>query len=102
MTHIALSDILDDLRAADQSLRKFEQRYWMSSDVFYGLYSQGWLDNGEHREDFAEWAGFYKVKQHREDLLRHFSEQRAAQLRAASQDQLVRLAPEEPVLAVTA
>ncbi|OIO90084.1 MAG: hypothetical protein AUJ92_19940 [Armatimonadetes bacterium CG2_30_59_28] len=81
ITQITLSDILDDLRAADQTLRKFEQRYWMSSDVFYNLYSQGRLDDGENREDFSEWAGFYKVKQHREELLRKFSEQRLRQLR---------------------
>jgi len=69
MATLTLSDILDDLRAADQVLRKFEQRYWVSSDVFYDLYSQGKLDDGENLEDFSEWAGFYKIKQHREDLL---------------------------------
>lgn len=101
MATITLSDILDDLRAADQTLRKFEQRYWISSDAFYGLYSKGVLDNGEHREDFSEWAGAYKIKQHRETLLRQFSEQRIANLRTASQDDFVHLAPAEPVLQVT-
>jgi len=38
MATIALSDILDDLRVADQVLRKFEQRYWISSADFYKLY----------------------------------------------------------------
>lgn len=102
MATITLSDILDDLRAADQVLRKFEQRYWISSDIFYDLYSQGLLDDGEHREDFSEWAGFYKIKQHREELLRQFSERRVADLRAISEGDFVRLAPEEPVLEVTA
>jgi len=46
MVTITLSDILDDLRVADQALRRFEQRYWISSDVFYELYSQGLLDDG--------------------------------------------------------
>jgi hypothetical protein len=99
---ITLSDILDDLRAADQALRKFEQRYWISSGVFYELYSQGLLDDGENLEDFTEWAGFYKIRQHREDLLRQLSEQRVAQLRAASQDGFINLAPEEPVVEATA
>ncbi len=102
MAMITLSEILDDLRAADQVLRRFEQRYWVSSGIFYNLYSQGILDNGDHREDFAEWAGFYKIRQHREELLRQFSEQRVSRLRANSEDWLVRLTPEEPVLAVTA
>jgi hypothetical protein len=39
MATVTLSEILDDLRAADQVLRKFEQRYWISSDVFYELYA---------------------------------------------------------------
>ena len=102
MATITLSDILDDLRAADQVLRKFEQRYWISSDIFYNLYSQGLLDDGEHREDFSEWAGFYKIKQHREELLRQFSERRVADLRATGEGAFVRLSPEEPVLEVTA
>jgi hypothetical protein len=72
MTTVTLSEILDDLRAADQILRKFEQRYWLSSDVFYELYSQGRLDDGENLEGFSEWAGFYKIKQHREELLSQF------------------------------
>ena len=101
MAKITLSDILDDLRAADQALRKFEQRYWLSSDVFYELYSQGLLDNGENPEDFSEWAGCYKIKQHREKLLRQFSEQRVAQLRALSEDGFINLSPEEPLIEVT-
>jgi len=101
MATITLSEILDDLGAADQALRKFEQRYWISSDTFHTLYSQGALDNGEHREDFSEWSGYYRVKQHREALLRRFSEQRVADLRAASGDAFVHLAPTEPVLEIT-
>jgi hypothetical protein len=102
MATITLSDILDDLRAADQVLRKFEQRYWVSSDVFYDLYSQGRLDDGENLEDFSEWAGFYKIKQHREEMLRQFSRQRVAELSRSDEDELVRLAPQEPLIEVPA
>ena len=102
MATITLSDILDDLRAADQILRKFEQRYWISSDVFYELYSQGRLDDGENLEDFSEWAGFYKIKQHREELLRQFSRQRIAELDMADEDDLVNIVPQEPLIQVTA
>ena len=102
MATVTLSEILDDLRAADQVLRKFEQRYWISSDVFYDLYSQGRLDDGENLEDFSEWAGFYKIKQHREGLLRQFSRQRVAELSAISEGDQVHLLPEEPVIEVAA
>lgn len=103
MATIALSDILDDLRAADQILRKFEQRYWISSDVFYDLYSQGRLDDGANPEDFSEWAGFYKIKQHREELLRQFSRQRVAELSATgAEHDLVHLAPQEPLIEIPA
>jgi hypothetical protein len=103
MATITLSDILDDLRAADQVLRKFEQRYWISSDVFYELYSQGRLDDGENLEDFSEWAGFYKIKQHREELLRQFSRQRVAELSTTGEEgAAVRLTPQEPLIEVTA
>jgi hypothetical protein len=101
MATITLSDILDDLRAADQILRKFEQRYWVSSDVFYELYSQGRLDDGENLEDYSKWAGFYKIKQHREELLRRFSRERVAELSATDEDEIVHLAPREPLIEVT-
>ncbi|MFC2037817.1 hypothetical protein ACFLYD_07640 [Chloroflexota bacterium] len=70
MASIALSDILDDLRAADQALRRFEQRYWLSSEIFYNLYVQGLLDDGSHLEEFSEWAGHHKLKLKREAALR--------------------------------
>ena len=102
MRTVSLGDILDDLRAADQALRRFEQRYWLSSDVFFELYQQGRLDDGENLEDFSEWAGFYQIKQHREDLLRRFSQRRVAELSAASQDDLVTLESGEPQIEVAA
>ena len=102
MTTVSLGDILDDLRAADQALRRFEQRYWLSSDVFFELYQQGRLDDGENLEDFSEWAGFYRIKQHREELLRRFSQKRVAELSAASPDDLVTLESGEPRIEVAA
>ena len=98
MATITLSDILDDLRAADQALRKFEQRYWLSSHVFYELYSQGLLDDGSHLEDFSEWAGHYKLKLKREAALEQLSRQRIEQLRRQAGSETIELAPQEPVL----
>ncbi len=98
MATITLSDILDDLRVADQVLRKFEQRYWISSADFYKLYSQGLLDDGQHREDFSEWAGYYKLKLKREAALEQLSRQRLERLRSQATDEAFDLLPEEPVL----
>jgi hypothetical protein len=98
MATITLSDILDDLRAADQALRKFEQRYWLSSADFHELYSQGKLDDGQHREDFSEWAGYYKIKLKREAALAQLSQQRLEHLRSQATGETIELLPEEPVL----
>jgi hypothetical protein len=73
MATLTLSNILDDLEAAEAGLRKFERRYWTSSTHFYELYSQGLLDDGSHLEDFAEWAGHYKLKLKREAALEKIS-----------------------------
>jgi len=69
MATLILSDILDDLRAAEEGLHKFERRYWISSDDFYTLYTKGLLDDGENAEDFSEWAGHYKLRQKRQASL---------------------------------
>lgn len=100
MATLALSSILDDLRTADQVLRKFEQRYWVSSAQFYTLYSQGLLDDGEHSEDFSEWAGYYKLKLKREAALEQLSQQRLEYLRSQATGDIVELAPAEPALEI--
>lgn len=100
MVRITLSSLLDDLRAADETLRNFERRYWLSSDVFYNLYSQGLLDDGENLEDFAEWAGFYQIKQHREALLRQFSQERVGHLQQTGSREFIQIKPQEPVIEV--
>lgn len=101
MPTITLTDILDDLRVADQGLRRFEQRYWLSSEVFHELYSQGILDDGSHLEDFAEWAGHYKLKLKRETALRRFSQERVEELRRQTEGETIELALQEPVLELT-
>ena len=90
MATITLSDILDDLRVADQALRKFEQRYWLSSEVFYELYSRSFLDDGSHLEDFAEWAGHCMLKRKREEALQRLSRQRVKQLQQQANGDIIR------------
>ena len=67
MSTVTITEILDDLRAADKITRRFERRYWLSSADFYELYRQGLLDDGEHTEDFTLWASFYEIKLDRQE-----------------------------------
>ena len=94
MSAITLSDILDDIQTAEQGLRKFERRYWVSSDHFFDLYSKGLLDDGENSEDFSEWAGHYKLRQKRLKALEKISSERIAAIRHGD---IVELSPAEPV-----
>lgn len=69
MTTVTITEILDDLRAADAITQRFERRYCLSSADFYELFSHGMLDDGEHTEDFTVWAAFYEIKLDRENGL---------------------------------
>jgi len=101
MTEVTITQILDDLRAADEITRRFERRYWLDSADFYDLYMQGRLDDGEHVEDFAMWAGFYEVKRDRETALKQLSRERVRQLSASARD-FIAIDPREPALNPTA
>ena len=98
MSTVTITEILDDLRAADEITRRFERRYWLSSADFYDLYSKGLLDDGEHTEDFAMWAAFYEIKQDREKDLQKLSQERVYQLREQSDQVLIHITPLEPAL----
>ncbi len=100
MNVITITEVLDDLRAADEITRRFERRYWLSSVDFYDLYSQGLLDNGEHTEDFALWAAFYEIKQDREKDLQQLSRERVLRLRKQSDQTPIYIVPQEPVLEI--
>ena len=75
---LTVSEIIDDLRVADESLRRFERLYWLSSEKFHQLYSQGLLDDGEHLQDFSQWAGFYKLRQRRLEAFNRLSQEQIA------------------------
>ncbi|MEA3396991.1 MAG: hypothetical protein U9R05_05965 [Chloroflexota bacterium] len=78
---LTVSEIIDDLRVADEMLRRFERLYRLSSDQFFELYDQGLLDDGEHLHDFSQWAGFYKLRQRRLEAFNRVSQERVTQLR---------------------
>jgi len=79
---LTISEIIDDLRVADEALRRFERLYGLSSDQFFELYSQGLLDDGEHLLDFSQWAGFYKLRQRRLSTFNSLSREQIDRLRA--------------------
>jgi len=97
---ITITEILDDLRVADEITRRFERHYWLSSEDFYALYEKGLLDDGEHLEDFTAWAGYYEIKMDREALLQKLSNERVRQLRAQTTEGIVNIDPHEPVSTV--
>src|SRR5713226_6987473 len=94
-----ITEILDDLRVADEITRRYERRYWLSSADFYALYQQGRLDDGEHTDDFSEWSAYYQVKQDRETALQTLSQERVQQLSATAKDDTITIDPHEPALA---
>jgi hypothetical protein len=98
MAKISISEILDDIRTSEEVLQKFERRYWITSEQFFELYSQGLLDNGEYIEDFSEWAGFFKLKQRREQAFQKFSQRRLNELRSATLNDNIQLTPQEPMI----
>lgn len=100
MITVTMTEILDDLRAADEVTRRYERRYWLSSADFYELYSQGVLDDGEHTEDFAVWAAYYEIKLDREQDFQQLSRERFRTVRDQVQHGVVRIAPAEPALNV--
>jgi hypothetical protein len=100
MTSVTITEILDDLRAADETTRRFERRYWLSSADFYELYTQGMLDDGEHTEDFAVWAAYHEIKLDREKDLQQLSRARLRLVKDQVQHGVVRITPPEPSLNV--
>ena len=100
MKKITITEILDDLRAADEITRRYERHFWLSSADFYELYMQGLLDDGEHTEEFAEWSAFYQIKMDRESMLRQLSEERVRRLRAKQSTDFIEIDPQEPALSL--
>lgn len=98
MTLATITEILEDLRAADETTRRFERRYWLSSADFYDLYQKGLLDNGEHTDDFALWAAFFEIKRDREVALESLSKARVQRLRQQAQGQSIEIDPLEPAI----
>ena len=93
---LTVGEIIDDLRVADEMLRRFERLYWLSSEQFYELYSQGMLDDGEHLNDFSQWAGYYKLRQRRLEVFNRFSQEQVTYLRV--QGAPIHLEPREPTI----
>lgn len=96
-----LEEILDDLRAAEETIHRFERRYGIASEQFHQLYTAGKLDDGEHSEDFSEWAGCYRLKIRREQSLNDLSRERVRQLEATASCGRIPLDPQESMVDAT-
>ena len=98
MPTMKLHKILDYLRAAEETIHRFERRYGIASQQFFELYSADKLDDGEHTEDFSEWAGFYRLKLRREQALKDLSQERLRQLEATAPSGRIPLDPQESLV----
>ena len=98
MKKITITEILDDLRAADEITRRYERLFWLSSEDFFDLYKQGVLDDGEHTDEFAEWSAYYQIKTDRESTLRELSKDRVTRLKAKGGAGFIEIDPREPGL----
>ncbi len=95
MAKITISEILDDLRVAGEVLRKFERRYWITSEQFFELYNHGLLDSEGPNEDFSEWAGFCKLKIRRENTFKRLSQERIEKIKILKPKGVISLEPQE-------
>lgn len=100
MKDITITEILDDLRASDEIIRRLERRYWLSSADFYELYQQGLLDDGDNLEEFMTWAGFYEIKLAREADLARLSKERVRKLKASITGGAITITTPEPALPI--
>ena len=96
MEKVTITEIIDDLRVADEITRRYERRYWLSSEDFYKLYKQGLLDDGEHTDEFSEWSAFYQVKVDREEVLKELSSERVIHLQEVQKTEFIEIASYEP------
>jgi len=101
MKKITMTEILDDLRVADEITRRYERLYWLSSEDFYTLYQQGLLDDGEHTDEFAEWSAYYQIKLDREATMRQLSQERLRRLKAKQGKKFIEIDPREPAITMS-
>ena len=75
---MTLYEIISDIHAINEELKKFEQNYGVLSDIFYE-----WYCLGEEPEDdswvldFSMWAGLYEIKLEREQMYREMIQEQA-------------------------
>ncbi len=81
---VTAEDIMRDIYQAEASLRWFEQKYGLLSEVFYRLYQQGRLRDEDPTEiqEYLEWAGWYEVQQDRRQRYNQAVEQQLQALSA--------------------
>jgi hypothetical protein len=66
---MTLYEIISDIHAINEDLKKFEQKYGVLSDTFYEWYCRGEEPEDDNWVlDFSMWAGLYEIKLEREQM----------------------------------
>jgi hypothetical protein len=59
---MTLEDVVQDIHALEEDLRKYERKYGVLSETFYEPYSRGEEPDDESWvKDWADWAGAYQI-----------------------------------------
>jgi hypothetical protein len=90
-----IQKLITSIATLANSLARFEREYGLGSEVFYELYSQGKLDDGDSEQTaaYCEWAGLYQLKVKRERQLREASQRIVADLEARTRGKGITLRP---------
>lgn len=67
---MTLQEVIADIHAMDEELRKYEKKYGLRSKYFYELYRNGALRDEEFEEvrEYGDWAACYEIKLRREKM----------------------------------
>ncbi|MBI4674792.1 MAG: hypothetical protein HY741_24365 [Chloroflexi bacterium] len=59
---MTLQEILADIHACEETIRRFERKYGIRSETFYPAYMSGEEpEDDEWVADFGEWAAMYRI-----------------------------------------
>ncbi len=59
---MTIQEILADIHALEEYIRRFERKYGIRSETFYPAYMRGEEpEDDEWVADFGQWAGMYRI-----------------------------------------
>ncbi|MDL1895999.1 hypothetical protein FBQ82_06975 [Anaerolineae bacterium CFX7] len=64
---MTIQEILADIHALEEYIRRFERKYGIRSETFYPAYMRGEEpEDDEWVADFGQWAGMYRILSRRQ------------------------------------